>query len=63
MTACRCLLQVSSIPTTIIFGKKGEVVDRMIGYLPDRFVDMLTDRINDALGKPAAPASVHAIAQ
>ena len=47
------LLQVSNIPTTVIFGKKGEVLDRMIGYLPDRFVDMLTERINDALGKPA----------
>jgi thiol-disulfide isomerase/thioredoxin len=47
------LLQVSSIPTTIIFGKKGDVVDRMNGFLPDRFVDMLTERIDRALGKPA----------
>jgi thiol-disulfide isomerase/thioredoxin len=46
------LLQVSSIPTTIILGKKGELFTRMIGYLPDRFVDMLTDRVNEALGKP-----------
>jgi thiol-disulfide isomerase/thioredoxin len=46
------LLQVSSIPTTIIFGKKGEVVSRMIGYLPDRFVDMLSNRIDEALGRP-----------
>jgi thiol-disulfide isomerase/thioredoxin len=46
------LLQVSSIPTTIIFGKKGDVVDRMNGFLPDRFVDMLTERIDQALGKP-----------
>jgi len=46
------LLQVSSIPTTIILGKKGEIFTRMIGYLPDRFVDMLTDRVNEALGKP-----------
>ena len=51
------LLQVSNIPTTVIFGKRGDVVDRMIGYLPDRFVDMLTERISDALGKPAAPAA------
>jgi thiol-disulfide isomerase/thioredoxin len=51
------LLQVSNIPTTVIFGKKGETVSRMIGYLPDRFVDMLTDRINDALGKPTSPAA------
>jgi thiol-disulfide isomerase/thioredoxin len=46
------LLQVSSIPTTIILGKNGELFTRMIGYLPDRFVDMLTDRVNEALGKP-----------
>jgi thiol-disulfide isomerase/thioredoxin len=46
------LLQVSSIPTTVILGKNGEVFTRMIGYLPDRFVDMLTERVNDALGKP-----------
>jgi len=50
------LLQVSSIPTTIILGKNGQIFTRMIGYLPDRFVDMLTDRVNDALGKPQAPA-------
>ncbi len=54
------LLQVSSIPTTIVLDKKGELFTRMIGYLPDRFVDMLTDRVNDALGKPrsAAPTQV-----
>ncbi|HEV2445492.1 MAG TPA: TlpA disulfide reductase family protein [Candidatus Sulfopaludibacter sp.] len=55
------LLQVSNIPTTIIFGKQGEVVDRMIGYLPERFVDMLTERINDALGKPVTPAPVQPV--
>ena len=64
------LLQVSSIPTTIILGKKGEVFTRMVGYLPDRFVDMLSDRVNDALGRPRssppAPAPAfpgHAISQ
>jgi thiol-disulfide isomerase/thioredoxin len=46
------LLQVSSIPTTIIFGKRGEVVSRMVGFLPDRFVVMLSERIDGALGKP-----------
>ena len=49
-------LQVASIPTTIIFNKKGELVSRMNGFLPDRFVDMLTERIQEALigplGKP-----------
>jgi thiol-disulfide isomerase/thioredoxin len=43
------LLQVSSIPTTVIFNKKGEVASRMNGFLPDRFVDMLTERIREAL--------------
>jgi thiol-disulfide isomerase/thioredoxin len=51
------LLQVSSIPTTIIFGKKGDVVSRMNGFLPDRFVDMLTERIDLALGKPVQPSN------
>ncbi len=48
------LLQVSSIPTTIILGKNGQVFTRMVGYLPDRFVDMLTDRVNGALEKAHA---------
>jgi thiol-disulfide isomerase/thioredoxin len=42
-------LQISSIPTTIIVDRRGEIFSRMNGYLPDRFVDMLTDRIRDAL--------------
>ncbi|MGA2879075.1 MAG: TlpA disulfide reductase family protein [Bryobacteraceae bacterium] len=50
------LLQVSSIPTTVILGKNGEVFTRMVGYLPDRFVDMLTERVNNALGKDHAQA-------
>jgi thiol-disulfide isomerase/thioredoxin len=57
------LLQVSSIPTTIIFGKHGEVVSRMIGYLPDRFVDMLSDRIDEALGRPSRRPIKGAISQ
>src|SRR5580693_1682196 len=52
------LLQVSSIPTTVIFGKKGEMVDRMNGFLPDRFVDMLTERIDAALGKSPQPVKL-----
>lgn len=53
----QALLQVSSIPTTIILGKNGRVFTRMIGYIPDRFVEMLTDRVNEALGNPAAPVT------
>jgi thiol-disulfide isomerase/thioredoxin len=44
------VLRVSNIPTTIVFDKQGKIASRMNGYLPDRFVDMLTDRIRAALG-------------
>jgi thioredoxin-related protein len=43
------LLKISSIPTTIIVDRRGEVVSRMNGFLPQRFVDMLSERIQDAL--------------
>jgi thiol-disulfide isomerase/thioredoxin len=56
------LLQVTSIPTTVIFNKKGDVASRMIGFLPDRFVDMLADRIQLALQEPP-PATVAAVVQ
>jgi thiol-disulfide isomerase/thioredoxin len=56
-------LKVSSIPTTIIFGKNGEIISRMAGFLPDRFVDMLTERITEALGHPAVPPLEGAISQ
>jgi hypothetical protein len=40
---------MTSIPTTIVLDRRGEVVSRMNGFVPNRFVDMLTDRIKDAL--------------
>ncbi len=42
-------LAISSIPTTVIVNHRGEVVSRLNGFLPDRFVDMLTQRIKEAL--------------
>ncbi|MBV8817828.1 MAG: redoxin domain-containing protein, partial [Acidobacteriaceae bacterium] len=45
------LLQVSSIPTTMILNKRGEVSSRMNGFVPERFVDLLTERIKEALGE------------
>lgn len=42
-------LRVSSIPSTLVFGKNGTVVSRMDGYDPKRFVDMLSERIEEAL--------------
>jgi thiol-disulfide isomerase/thioredoxin len=43
------LLEVSSIPTTILFDKQARVSSRMNGFVPDRFVDQLTQRILQAL--------------
>jgi thiol-disulfide isomerase/thioredoxin len=42
-------LQIASIPTTIVLDKQGEIFSRMNGFVPERFVDMLSDRIKDAL--------------
>jgi thiol-disulfide isomerase/thioredoxin len=43
------MLRVGSIPTTIVLNRNGEIVSRMAGFIPDRFVDMLTDRIEETL--------------
>ena len=43
------LLQVSDIPTTIVFDKQGRMSSRMNGFLPDRFIEQLTERIQAAL--------------
>ncbi|MFN7996469.1 MAG: TlpA disulfide reductase family protein [Bryobacteraceae bacterium] len=43
------VLQIRSIPTTIIMDRHGEVISRMNGFVPSRFVQMLSDRIKEAL--------------
>jgi len=43
------LLQVTSIPTTILIGKDGRVASRMNGFVPERFVEVLKERIELAL--------------
>jgi len=40
---------INSIPTTMIVDRNGEIVSRMNGFLPERFVDMLAERIEEAL--------------
>jgi thiol-disulfide isomerase/thioredoxin len=45
------LLQVGSIPTTMLLDKQGRVASRMAGFLPDQFVNQLTSRIVAALGE------------
>jgi thiol-disulfide isomerase/thioredoxin len=42
-------MRISSIPTTVVFNRRGEVVSRMSGVIMDRFVDMLSERIKEAL--------------
>jgi thiol-disulfide isomerase/thioredoxin len=42
------LLKVSSIPTTIVFDKNGQVFSRMNGFVPEKFVDQLAARIDEA---------------
>jgi len=44
-------LRVSSIPTTMILNREGVIVSRMNGFIPDRFVEMLSARIEDALAE------------
>ena len=43
------LLQVTDIPTTMVFDKQGRLASRMNGFLPDSFVEQLTARIQSAL--------------
>lgn len=45
------LLQVTNIPTTILFDRQGRVSSRMNGFLPNRFVDQLSERIESALSQ------------
>jgi thiol-disulfide isomerase/thioredoxin len=42
-------LDITSIPTTIVVNRQGEIVSRLNGFVPDRFVKMLSERIEDAL--------------
>jgi thiol-disulfide isomerase/thioredoxin len=44
-------LRITSIPTTIVTDRHGQVFSRMNGYLPTRFVEMLSQRIQDALAQ------------
>jgi len=43
------LLNVTQIPTTVLIDKQGRVASRMNGFLPDRFVDQMKERINALL--------------
>jgi thiol-disulfide isomerase/thioredoxin len=40
-------LKVSSIPTTLVLDRNGQIASRMNGFIPERFVDLLTERIQE----------------
>lgn len=42
-------LKISTIPTTIVMDKRGQLFSRLNGFVPGRFVEMLSQRIRDAL--------------
>ena len=42
-------LAVSSIPTTLVVNREGDITSRLNGFVPERFVAMLTERIEEAL--------------
>ena len=46
------LLQVSSIPTTILIDKQGRVASRMNGFAEETFVAQISDRIRTLLTQP-----------
>jgi thiol-disulfide isomerase/thioredoxin len=41
------LLNVSSLPTVIVLGKDGKISSRMAGFIPERFEEMLSQRIEE----------------
>src|SRR4029077_11668598 len=43
------MLRVASIPTTIVLDQQGQIHSRMAGFIPERFIDMLTQRIEETL--------------
>lgn len=42
-------LRINSIPTAMVLDREGNIVSRMNGYIADRFVDMLSERIRESL--------------
>jgi thiol-disulfide isomerase/thioredoxin len=44
-------LTISSIPTVLVLDPAGQISSRMIGFIPERFEEMLTERIEESRGK------------
>ena len=44
-------MKIYGIPATIVIGRDGQVFSRTSGYVPELFVDSLSGKIKEALGK------------
>jgi thiol-disulfide isomerase/thioredoxin len=44
-------LTIASIPTVIVMDPNGQISSRMIGFIPERFEQMLTERVDEARSK------------
>jgi len=42
-------LRIESVPTSVVFGKSGQIESRMNGFVPDLFIEQLSARIEEAL--------------
>jgi thiol-disulfide isomerase/thioredoxin len=48
------LLSVSSIPTVVVLDPNGHISSRLLGFIPERFEDMLAARVDEARKTPLA---------
>lgn len=47
------VFEIDELPVTIVLDRRGRIYTRKNGYVEQTFVDLLTERIRDALGIPA----------
>ncbi|HEY3822917.1 MAG TPA: TlpA disulfide reductase family protein [Bryobacteraceae bacterium] len=47
-------LNIASIPTVLVIDPNGRISSRMIGFIPERFEQMLTERVNEARASATA---------
>jgi thiol-disulfide isomerase/thioredoxin len=43
-------LAINNIPTVLVVDPNGRISSRMIGFIPERFEQMLTERVDEARG-------------
>ena len=49
-------LGIQSLPTTVLLGHDGDVYSKLAGFSPRNFIDLVTERINEALAANGATA-------